>query len=74
MLRIIQWGTGATGKLTAKAILKTPGLALVGCYTTSEHKNGRDVGDICGTSPMGVKATTRRVFVDVNFLTLGIEY
>ena len=60
MLRIIQWGTGATGKLTAKAILKTPGLALVGCYTTSDHKNGRDVGDICGTSLVGVKATTSK--------------
>lgn len=60
MLKVIQWGTGATGKLTAKAVQKASDLELVGCYTTSAHKNGRDVGDICGTSPMGVKATTSR--------------
>ncbi len=58
MLRIIQWGTGYAGKRTAKAIHKAADLELVGCYVTSAEKAGRDVGDICETAPMGVRATT----------------
>lgn len=58
MLKVIQWGTGNAGKLTARAAFNSPHLDLVGCYTTSESKDGRDVGDICGVGTMGVTATT----------------
>jgi hypothetical protein len=39
-------------------LLDRPQFELVGCYTTSEAKNGRDVGEICGIGPIGVTATT----------------
>ena len=63
MLRVIQWGTGTAGRLTAKAVHKASDMELVGCYTTSAHKDGRDVGDICGFEPAGVTATTDKAAI-----------
>lgn len=57
MLRVVQWGTGNTGKRTAQAVHRAADLELVGCYTTSDSKDGVDVGTICGTEPIGVFAT-----------------
>jgi hypothetical protein len=57
MLRVIQWGTGVTGKHVTRAVHKNPDIELVACYTMSEEKNGKDVGEICGIGPIGVKAT-----------------
>lgn len=58
MLKIIQWGTGTAGRLTAQAVHESPDFELVGCYVHTDAKNGRDVGDICGIGPIGVTATT----------------
>lgn len=56
-LRVVQWTTGNVGKQSAAAIVRNPGLELVGCYAWSPEKVGRDVGDLCGMSPIGVSAT-----------------
>lgn len=39
------------------AVHRAADLELVGCYTTSDSKDGVDVGTICGTEPIGVIAT-----------------
>lgn len=56
-LRIVQWTTGNVGKQTAIAIARNLGLELVGCYAWSPDKVGRDVGELCGIAPLGVRAT-----------------
>ena len=56
-LRVVQWTTGNVGKQSAIAIANAPGLELVGCYAWSPDKVGRDVGELCGVHPLGVKAT-----------------
>jgi hypothetical protein len=39
------------------AIVRSPGLELVGCYAWSPEKVGRDVGELCGLEPLVVTAT-----------------
>ena len=56
-LRVIQWATGSVGVAAIKGVLEHPELELVGCWVHSEAKNGKDVGEIIGTSPLGVIAT-----------------
>jgi hypothetical protein len=57
MLRIVQWTTGNVGRQSVAAIVRNPGLELVGCYAWSADKAGRDVGELCGLEPLGVAAT-----------------
>ncbi|MBW2497933.1 MAG: dihydrodipicolinate reductase [Deltaproteobacteria bacterium] len=56
-LRIVQWNTGIVGSAGVRAIAAHPDLELVGCFAWSEDKVGRDVGELCGLPPMGVRAT-----------------
>jgi hypothetical protein len=56
--RVIQWSTGNVGAHAVRAIAERPSLKLVGAYVTNADKDGRDVGDIVGVAPLGVKATT----------------
>src|SRR5215467_12610938 len=56
-LRVVQWTTGNVGRQSVAAIAKNPGLELVGCYAWSPEKVGRDVGELCGLDPLGVRAT-----------------
>lgn len=55
--RVVQWTTGNVGKSSVKAIVANPTLRLVGCYAWSPEKAGRDVGELCGIAPLGIKAT-----------------
>jgi len=55
--RIVQWTTGNVGKRSVRAITANPTLELVGCFAWSPAKVGRDVGELCGIEPLGVKAT-----------------
>lgn len=57
-LRVVQWATGGVGVAAIKGVLEHPELELVGCWVHSEAKAGRDVGDIIGTPPLGVTATS----------------
>jgi len=56
--RVIQWATGNVGRAAVQGILSHPQLELVGAWVSSAHKAGRDVGELCGVSPVGVTATT----------------
>lgn len=56
-LRIVQWTTGVVGKPAVRAIVNHPDMELVGCYCHSADKAGRDVGELCGLPPLGIRAT-----------------
>ena len=55
--KVIQWATGGVGRAAIQDILAHPELTLVGCWVSSEAKDGRDVGEIVGSGPIGVTAT-----------------
>ena len=55
--RVIQWATGNVGRVAVQGILSHPELELVGAWVSSAAKAGRDVGEICGLGPIGVRAT-----------------
>jgi len=55
--RVIQWATGGVGRAAVQAIVSHPELELAGAWVSSEEKDGRDVGEICGTGRLGVAAT-----------------
>lgn len=57
-LRVIQWATGGVGVAAIKGVLEHPDLELVGCRVYSEAKHGKDVGELIGTEPIGVTATS----------------
>jgi 2,4-diaminopentanoate dehydrogenase len=56
-LKVVQWATGGVGVAAINGILEHPELELAGCWVHSDEKNGKDVGDIVGTEPLGVIAT-----------------
>jgi 2,4-diaminopentanoate dehydrogenase len=56
-IRVVQWTTGNVGKRSVRAVAAHPNLELVGCYAWSTDKVGVDVGELCGTEPLGVTAT-----------------
>ena len=56
--KVIQWTTGHVGREAVKAIVAHPELELVGAYAWSPEKDGRDVGELCGIGPLGVRATS----------------
>jgi hypothetical protein len=57
VLKVVQWATGGVGVAAIKGVLEHPDLVLTGCWVHSEAKNGRDVGELIGTGPIGVTAT-----------------
>ena len=57
-IRVIQWATGGVGRAAVSGIVSHPELELVGCWVSSAEKAGRDVGELCGLSPLGVNATS----------------
>ena len=56
-IRVVQWTTGLVGRSAVRAVLDHPELELVGCYAWSPDKVGKDVGELCGFGPIGVRAT-----------------
>ncbi len=56
--RVIQWATGNVGRAAVQGIVSHPQLELVGAWVHSADKAGRDVGELCGVGPVGVRATT----------------
>jgi hypothetical protein len=57
-LKVVQWATGGVGRAAIEGVLSHPDLELVGCWVHSADKHGKDVGEILGTGPIGVAATT----------------
>ena len=56
-LQVVQWTMGKTGSAAVRGMVDHPVLDLVGCYAYSSEKVGRDVGELCGTEPLGITAT-----------------
>ncbi len=56
-LKVIQWSTGNVGRYALRAIIDHPELELVGLFVSSETKEGKDAGELCGLDPVGVAAT-----------------
>jgi hypothetical protein len=57
MYRIVQWTTGNVGRRSLAAILEHPDLELIGCYAYTPAKADRDVGELSGGAPVGIKAS-----------------
>ena len=55
--RVAHIGTGYTGTIALRQILRSPGVALVGQLVHSPDKVGRDSGELVGESAVGVTAT-----------------
>ncbi|MCR9096431.1 MAG: dihydrodipicolinate reductase [bacterium] len=55
--RVVQWSTGACGSLAIAALARRPDLELVGTWVHDPAKVGRDVGELSGGAPIGVRAT-----------------
>jgi 4-hydroxy-tetrahydrodipicolinate reductase len=56
-LRVFQVASGNVGTEMVKRLVNRRDLELVGLHCYSPSKIGRDVGDIAGIGPIGVKAT-----------------
>lgn len=56
-LRVVEWSTGTVGRHAIAGILARPDMELVGVWVSSEAKHGKDVGELCGTEPIGLAAT-----------------
>lgn len=57
-IRVIAWGMGYLGKQGLRQIIGDPALELVGLHVSGDDKRGRDAGEIAGTGPTGVVATS----------------
>jgi len=57
MTRVVQWATGATGRLALGAVIDHPDLDLVGVRVYDPDKVGRDAGDLADRPATGVQAT-----------------
>lgn len=57
MHRLVLWGPGQVGIGALRAVIRHPGLELVGLVVHSESKEGRDAGELCGMPETGVIAT-----------------
>jgi hypothetical protein len=55
--RVVQWTTGRVAAKAIQAVLAHPELELVGAYAWSQHKAGKDIGDLVGLPPLGIRAT-----------------
>ena len=55
--RVVQWSTGNIGLGSLRAVIQHPRLELVGLWVHSLEKVGRDAGELCGLSSVGVRAT-----------------
>ncbi|KAA1189247.1 dihydrodipicolinate reductase [Pseudohalioglobus sediminis] len=56
--KVIQWATGGVGRAAIEYICAHLELELVGCWVSSEAKQGRDAGELAGIGPIGITATT----------------
>ena len=55
--RVVVWGPGNVGRPAIEGVLAHPELELAGVIVHSPQKDGRDVGELAGLPPVGLKAT-----------------
>jgi 4-hydroxy-tetrahydrodipicolinate reductase len=53
--KVMVWGPGGLGTVAIWEILQSPAFSLVGVRAYSEDKHGKDVGDLFGIRPTGIK-------------------
>src|SRR3546814_16511689 len=58
--RVINWATGHTGKMVVRAVAERPEYEIAGAFVYNPEKIGRDLGELCGINPIGVKTTGDR--------------
>ncbi|ONH33404.1 dihydrodipicolinate reductase [Pseudofrankia asymbiotica] len=56
--RVIHWATGVVTKEAVIGVLGRPDLEVVGAWARSAEKDGRDVGELYGLDPLGVRVTS----------------
>lgn len=54
---VVQWTSGGVARQAVRAILAHPDLDLLGMYVYSPEKAGKDIGELVGLAPLGIKAT-----------------
>ena len=57
-VRVLIWGLGAMGSGMARMLLSMENVRVVAAIARRSEKAGRDLGEIAGLSPVGVKVTT----------------
>ncbi|MDE2301323.1 MAG: dihydrodipicolinate reductase [Sphingomonadales bacterium] len=55
--KVIQWATGNVGSRALKKVIEHPDCELVGLWVSSQAKEGRDAGALCGLPDTGIRAT-----------------
>ncbi|HLX88809.1 MAG TPA: hypothetical protein VKR22_10200, partial [Acidimicrobiales bacterium] len=57
--RVVQWSVGGVGRQSLRAIIRRREFELVGVFTHTDERRGRDAGDLCGLDVVtGVMATS----------------
>ncbi len=56
--KVIQWGTGFTGKMVARELLEHPEFELVAVIVNDPDKDGKDIGELIGIDRAGIACTT----------------
>jgi 4-hydroxy-tetrahydrodipicolinate reductase len=60
-LRVVVWSTGTIGRHAIAGVDAHPDLELVGVWTSTAEKEGRDAGELAGLGrELGIRATTDR--------------
>jgi hypothetical protein len=60
-LRVVVWSTGTVGRHAIAGVDAHPDLELVGVWTSTDAKDGKDAGELAGLGrELGIKATTDR--------------
>jgi hypothetical protein len=57
--KVFQWASGTVGRHAASAVLERADCQLVGLHTLTAAKVGRDIGELLGVAPLGIRATGR---------------
>ncbi|WP_020498699.1 hypothetical protein [Sciscionella marina] len=57
MINVGVFGPGPMGLIALRGVIDHPKLRLTKLVVHSEHKKGRDAGELCGIDPVGVAAT-----------------
>ena len=74
MHRVIVWGPGRLGGFVLKVLLQRPEeFDVVGVLAYSEHKAGRDAGELVGGPPIGVTVTTDKADVVIFTPIVGMD-
>lgn len=55
--RVVIWGPGEIGGAVVRAALQRSDVEIVGAKVFSPHKHGKDLGQLVGIGPIGIRAT-----------------